>query len=97
MKQQSQALIEQMNDLVPEALEGFQADGMCEAIENYFNNQSLEPDLSRFANSAQKQAYVKGYTTSLRLQALRIMEAVESLEAVWHYDEEINQNQKEEK
>lgn len=97
MKQQTQALSAKAEALVPTALKDFYTDGVGEALSDIANNHLLKPDLSRLANNAQKQAFVKGYTTALRIHNIMIMEVVDNLEAVWHYDEENIQEQQVEK
>lgn len=82
---------------VPEQEKPWFDEGMDRGRKAYEDNAIFAPDLSHFVTKAQKQAYVKGYTTAVRMAVALDLAALSYLEAKWDYDEEINQNQEEEK
>ncbi|SCA56542.1 hypothetical protein MTBPR1_200022 [Candidatus Terasakiella magnetica] len=97
MSNSTQNITAEIEEVVPKTLEDFYLLGWNKGMKAYLDNEKLEPDLSDLVNNAQRQAYVKGFTTVLRQLTTSVMNTVTELEVVWHYDEENNQSEEEEK
>lgn len=89
-------IYEKANSQVPEQEKPWFDEGMDRGRKAYENNEVFNPDLSHFVTNAQKQAFVKGYTTAVRMSHEFDLEAIRELEAFWDYEEvfERHPNQK---
>ncbi|SCA56541.1 hypothetical protein MTBPR1_200021 [Candidatus Terasakiella magnetica] len=71
-------------------------EGIGDGIQAFRKNKRYDPELIHFVNDDQKRAYVKGYTTAIRIEHELSLDAVRELEAIWDYPHKVevhpNQN-----